>query len=417
MIVDMTITPDLWRTRPTVAVFGLGYVGLPLAVRAVRAGYRVYGFDVNEDVVRKLEARVPTTPDVTPVDLDVALAAGLSVHSDPSEFVDVSVYVVCVPTDADRDGRVILDPILWAAWHISCTLAKSEMVILESTVPIGTTRNEFGRVLAELSWLTPGVDFHLGYAPERINPGDDTTDAPRVVGAPDASIAAVAGFYESLDYRTHRVNGWETAEAAKLVENTYRNVNVALQIEVEHVLTAAGVNPARARTAAATKPYGYQPFDPGIGIGGHCIPVDPLFLQNQARQTDTPTPLLDAAISHNQQRPHDIAARTVTELADRHIRPPARILITGIGYKPGSQDTRNSPAYTISNQLARHGYLIEWWDPHTLTGPGRHNQHPHLQPPDATIPLHPTQPQPDLPDHTPTIHPEQLPSTPCRPPH
>jgi len=358
------------RTGRRVAVVGQGYVGLPLAVRAVEAGHTVVGYDVDAGRIARLRSGDSYVEDVDERRLAKALESG-AYHptTDPGELAAFDVAVVTVPTpllDDVPDLTCIEEAALTLAGH----LRPGALVVLESTTYPGTTEDVFGALLEKESGLHPGTDFHLGYSPERIDPGNqrwtlETT--PKIVSGVDAaSLERVAEFYGTVVERTVPVRDPKTAELAKLLENTYRHVNIALVNEMAVIARELGVDAWEAIDAASSKPFGFMPFTPGPGVGGHCLPVDPRYLSWRVeRQLGRRFRFVDLANDVNSQMPHYVVQRLVEAL--NQLQRPAngsRVLLLGLAYKRNSGDARESPALRVAELLLRTGAQVHAVDPH-----------------------------------------------------
>jgi nucleotide sugar dehydrogenase len=353
-----------------VAVIGQGYVGLPLAIRAVNAGYAVVGLDQDDRRVKQLQGAVSYVADVSPEQLAAALDSGRYLPSaDYAAAAGFDVCVIAVPTPLS-DGVPDLSFITGAAQSIAPHLARGATVILESTTYPGTTEELLGPLLEKGSGLRAGADFCLGYSPERIDPGNPhwrLENTPKVVAGVDArSLAMVEGFYQSLVQRTVPVSSVRTAELTKLLENTYRHVNVALVNELAMFAAELGTDIWEAIDAAATKPFGFQRFTPGPGVGGHCLPIDPTYLSWQVkRQLRSSFRSVELANDINDHMPDYIVSRVSRGLNDR--RKPvngSRILVLGLAYKKNVGDVRESPAIKVAFGLHNSGAEIAAVEPH-----------------------------------------------------
>lgn len=352
------------------AILGQGYVGLPLAIRAAQVGYQVVGFDTDADRVKRLQAAESLSPDVPAEQIATALAKGLYVPTTrPEDLAGFEVAVIAVPTPL-RDGAPDLSAIEHAGLALAPHLQPGCVIILESTTYPGTTDDVLRPVLEAASGLRAGEDFRLGYSPERIDPGNriwTLQNTPKIVsGIDDASLRAVSDFYQSLVDTVVEVAGVRDAELAKLLENTFRQVNIALVNELAVHAQQLGTDIWAALDAASTKPFGFMRFTPGPGVGGHCLPVDPTYLSWQVRrQTGQALRLVEAADEVNAAMPAYIVQR-LTDALNRKGLPVngSRILLLGMAYKPNTGDIRNSPTITIARLLAEHGAQIEIVDPH-----------------------------------------------------
>ncbi|MGH2785054.1 MAG: nucleotide sugar dehydrogenase, partial [Actinomycetota bacterium] len=348
------------------AVLGLGYVGLPLAVTMARAGIDVTGFDVNPDAVARLQAGRSHVDDVS--DADLAEVAGRTRFSSaPEDLRDRDVLFICVPTPLAVGKQPDMSFIEEAARIIAGSLRPGHTVILESTTYPGTTQDVVQPIL-ESSGLRLDEDFLLAYAPERVDPGNAsfrTGNIPRVVGgASPASTEAAAKIYGRFVQKVHPVADARTAEMSKLVENTFRWVNIALANELSSVARAIGVNIWEVIEAAATKPFGFMPFYPGPGVGGHCIPLDPFYLQWAARLTGEGTRFIELAEWVNARMPQVVVTHLIHALNERGVAVRgANVVVLGVSYKPNVRDYRESPALEVIRHLTSWGASVSYVDP------------------------------------------------------
>ncbi|MGZ4692923.1 MAG: nucleotide sugar dehydrogenase [Acidimicrobiales bacterium] len=364
---DMPETvPD---TRPdNLVVVGQGYVGLPLAVRAVEQGYSVVGFDVDGHKAKRLASGDSPVEDIPDGRLQAALDTGRYLPtSDPADLAGFDAAVISVPTPL-TEGAPDLSFIEDAARTLAGHLTRGACVVLESTTYPGTTEELLLPILEQGSGLTAGTDFHLGYSPERIDPGNPVftfENTPKVVSGIDpTSLAAVQELYDRLVERTVPVSSPREAELTKLLENTFRALNLAFANEMAGVAKHYGLDIIELMDAAATKPYGFLVHYPGAGIGGHCIPVDPYYLLAPLADTGVATPIATTAMRRVAERPADVASRALEVLSERGLAPEdARVLVVGMAYKPGVQDYRESPACAITQHLAATGVRVDYYDP------------------------------------------------------
>jgi UDP-N-acetyl-D-mannosaminuronic acid dehydrogenase/UDP-N-acetyl-D-glucosamine dehydrogenase len=361
---------DIPDTSPSrVAVVGQGYVGLPVAIRAVEVGFDVVGFDIDKariDCLRKSETFID---DITDGDLTIAVSTGRYLPTDdPGALAGFDVAVVCVPTPL-RDGAPDLSYVQDAAATIAPYITPGCCVILESTSYPGTTVEIFIPILEAGSGLCAGVQFFAGYSPERIDPGNDIWrfhNTPKIIaGVNQASLHALEDFYGRLVEHTVPVAGLREAELAKLLENTFRHVNIALVNELAVYCHDLGLDVWSVVDAAATKPFGFMKFTPGPGVGGHCLPIDPSYLTWQAwRSLGRPFRFVDIANDVNDNMPGHVVSRVVTHLNQlRKSVNGSRILLVGLAYKRNSRDTRQSPAITVAKKLADLGADLRGVDP------------------------------------------------------
>jgi UDP-N-acetyl-D-glucosamine dehydrogenase len=358
----------------TIAIVGLGYVGLPLARALFDAGYGVLGYDVDTSKIEML-GRGENYMQHLGGDLARPFAASdrFTATSDPKRLTDADVIVLCVPTPLGPHNEPDLSFVLDSTRLIAGVLRKGQLVVLESTTYPGTTRGEMLPLL-EAAGLKCGTDFFLAYSPEREDPGrkDTTTSTiPKLVGGVDAISGDLAmALYTRVIAQVHRVSSAEIAEAAKLLENIYRAVNIAMVNELKMVLADMGIDIWEVIDAASTKPFGFQPFYPGPGLGGHCIPIDPFYLTWKAKEIGRPTRFIELAGEVNAQMPVYVIHRVMTALNDQSkALRGAKVLVVGIAYKPNVDDTRESPAAEIIELLGEHGAEVAYHDPHVPTFP------------------------------------------------
>jgi UDP-N-acetyl-D-glucosamine dehydrogenase len=351
------------------AVIGLGYVGLPLAQAAVGEGMRVLGIDVDETVVRRLNGGRSHVDDPTDADVDTMLAQGFRATNDEADLSDADVVVVCVPTPLTEDAGPDLRAVQDAMRMVARQLQPGMLVVLESTTYPGTT-DEVILPLLEESGLVAGRDFYLAFSPERTDPGNRAFgihNTPKVVGGltPDCTDRA-ASFYGRFVDTIVRARGTREAETAKLLENTYRHVNIALVNEMTRFCHDLGIDLWDVIECAATKPFGFQPFYPGPGVGGHCIPIDPNYLSHNVRaKLGYPFRFVELAQEINATMP-DYVARRAQDLLNDHDRAikHATVLLLGVTYKPDIADQRESPAVAVARRLRALGATVRYHDPY-----------------------------------------------------
>ncbi|PZG41140.1 nucleotide sugar dehydrogenase [Spongiactinospora gelatinilytica] len=350
------------------AVIGLGYVGMPLAKEATGAGLRVVGLDVDAGKVDALNAGQSYIDDLTDADLDQMLKNGFTATFDEAVLARADTIVICVPTPLDDDHRPDLSAVEGATKAVSRHLTAGTLVVLESTTWPGTT-DEVARPLLESCGLVAGRDFHLAFSPERIDPGNPKfglRNTPKVVGGytPDC-LDRAAAFYARFVEQVVRVSGTREAEMAKLLENTYRHVNIALVNEMAIFCDELGVDLWESIEAAATKPFGFQKFLPGPGVGGHCIPVDPSYLSYTVRKLGYPFRFVELAQEINERMPAYVVAR-VQRLLNRHRKAVngARVVLLGVTYKPDIADERETPAVPLARALLELGAELAFVDPY-----------------------------------------------------
>jgi UDP-N-acetyl-D-glucosamine dehydrogenase len=355
-----------------VVVVGQGYVGLPLSVRAVEVGHHVIGFDVDTERIKRLADGESYVEDVSDQRLAAALATGrFEPTVEPARCANFDVAVVTVPTPL-REGVPDLRHIEDSVRVLGRYLRAGATVVLESTTYPGTTEELVAARLEEVSGLSAGADFHLGYSPERIDPGNPVwtlENTPKVVsGVDDASLSAVKAFYDTVVEVTVPVRSPQVAELSKLLENTFRHVNIALVNELAMFAHELDISVWEAIDAAATKPYGFMKFTPGPGVGGHCLPIDPSYLSWRVkRSTGRNFRFVELANDINDHMPEYVVRRLMEALNDRGqpVRA-ARILLLGLAYKRNTGDARESPARRIIELLFRLGAHVRAVDPHIV---------------------------------------------------
>jgi nucleotide sugar dehydrogenase len=355
--------------RVDVVILGLGYVGLPLAQEAIRGGMSVLGYDVNPQVVAALNAGRSHVDDLSDGDIVKMIEAGFRATTTESEICTADTAVICVPTPLSEADGPDLRAVTGATAAVARNLRPGMLVILESTTYPGTT-DEVVRPILEESGLTAGTDFHLAFSPERIDPGNSAFGAhntPKVVGGHTPGCTRRAtGFYARFVETVVQTKGTREAETAKLLENTYRHINIALVNEMARFCHPLGIDLWDAIRAAATKPFGFQPFYPGPGVGGHCIPIDPNYLSHSVRaKLGYPFRFVELAQEINATMPAYVARRAQNLLNDAG-KPTngATVLLLGVTYKPNIADQRESPAVPLARALAALGARLSYHDPY-----------------------------------------------------
>ena len=355
-----------------VAICGQGYVGLPLAILAASAGHRVVGYDVDVDRVKRLTAGESYVDDVTSEVLAKALADGsYRASSEAKSIAGFDIAVVTVPTPL-REGIPDLTYIESSARTLARYLRPGATVVLESTTYPGTTEDLVGPILEEESGMTAGVDFYLGYSPERIDPGNETwqlENTPKVVsGINNDSLRAVQEFYTTVVQQTVPVSSCRVAELAKLLENTFRHVNIALVNEIAVFAHALQIDVWEAIDAASTKPFGYMRFTPGPGVGGHCLPIDPSYLSWRVeRALGQNFRFVELANDINNHMPDYVVQRLVLSLNERSkAMRGSRVLLLGLAYKKNTGDAREAPAARVATLLADLGAEVRGVDPYVI---------------------------------------------------
>jgi UDP-N-acetyl-D-glucosamine dehydrogenase len=351
----------------TVGIIGLGYVGLPLAVAFAQEGCDVIAVDVDSRKVEAIQAGDSYIEDV-PSELLGGLSARIHATTRYADLAKADAVLVCVPTPLTRNREPDLGPLIDATTALAEVLQADQLVVLESTTYPGTTRERVAPLLEE-SGLAAGRDFHLAFSPERVDPGrTDFTlrNTPKVLGGlTDACAERAQEIYGLVCDHIVRVSSPEAAELTKLLENIFRSVNIALVNELAMLTDRMGIDIWEVVDAASTKPYGFMRFEPGPGMGGHCLPVDPFYLSWRAREFDMATEFIELAGKVNQQMPYHCVAKAQRALNDTGMSVKgARVVVVGISYKPGVGDVRESPALKIVSLLRDLGADVLYHDPH-----------------------------------------------------
>ena len=352
-----------------VLVIGLGYVGLPLALQAVRAGFRVTGYDTSPVIAAGLMAGRSQVDDITNAEIAEMLSHGFRATTDEASVEPQDVIVICVPTPLSEADGPDLNAVRAASVAAGRLLKAGTLVSLESTTYPGTTEEVVRPLLEKASGLTAGIDFSLAFSPERIDPGNPVygiANTPKIVGGvtPSCTDAAEA-FYGQVCDQVIRAKSAREAEMAKLLENTYRHVNIALVNEMLIFCRELDVDLWDAIRCAATKPFGFQPFYPGPGVGGHCIPIDPNYLSYKVRTLGYPFRFVELAQEINGRMPGYVTDRAA-ELLNRHARAVngAKVLLLGVTYKRDIADQRESPARPLARKLVSRGAEVSYHDPY-----------------------------------------------------
>jgi len=352
-----------------IGIVGLGYVGLPLAMEFARAGFRVLGFDVSAAVVEALNACRSHVQDVPSAAIAAAAGAGrFAATTDLARLKEPDVVSICVPTPLSKTKDPDVSYVLAATDSVKRTLRRGQLVVLESTTYPGTTR-ELMLPALQGTGLTVGVDFFLAFSPERVDPGNpkwNTRNTPKVVGGiTDACRRVAMAVYEPAIERLVPVSSPEAAELVKILENTFRSVNIGLANEMAIVCDKLGVNVWEVIEAAATKPFGFMKFTPGPGVGGHCIPLDPHYLAWKMRTLNYRTRFIELAGEINAAMPEYWVARVVDRLNEQgKAARGSVVLVIGVAYKKDIGDIRESPALDVIRLLAQHGAAVRYHDPH-----------------------------------------------------
>ena len=351
-------------------VVGLGYVGLPLAVEKAKAGFRTIGFDVQKQKVDMVNLGHNYIGDVVDSDLAALVAAGkLSATTDFSFIKDVDFVAICVPTPLDEHQQPDISYVESSARSIAQYLHPGMMVVLESTTYPGTTE-ELLKPILESTGLRCGEDFYLGFSPERVDPGNrlyKTKNTPKVVGGlgEDASEVISAMYEAVLESPVFRASSPAVAEMTKILENTYRNINIGLINELAILCNKMGIDLWEVIDAAKTKPFGFTPFYPGPGLGGHCIPLDPYYLSWKAREYGFHTSMIESSMMINDRMPEYCVGRIGDMLNRRQAKAlnGAKVLVLGVAYKQDIDDFRESPAIRVIDGLRKEGADVRFYDP------------------------------------------------------
>ena len=354
----------------TVGVVGLGYVGLPLAVEKAKAGFKTIGFDVQDEKVKLVNEGHNYIGDVVDSDLkELVESKMLTATTDFSFVKDVDFVAICVPTPLDTHQQPDISYVKSSTEAISKYLTKGTMVVLESTTYPGTTEELINPILEEGSGLKCGEDFYLGFSPERVDPGNliyKTKNTPKVVGAigKDATEVIATMYRAVLEGDVYEVSSPAIAEMEKILENTYRNINIGLVNELTMLCNKLGISMWEVVDAAKTKPYGFQAFYPGPGLGGHCIPLDPYYLSWKAREYGFHTSMIENSMMINDQMPEYCVERA-SKILNRHGKAMngAKVLVVGVAYKQDIDDYRESPALRVIEVLKREMANVEFYDP------------------------------------------------------
>lgn len=354
-----------------VAVVGLGYVGLPLAVEKAKAGYKTIGFDVQNKKVELVNKGHNYIGDVVDDDLKELVGNGMLKATTDFNFVkDVDFVAICVPTPLDDHQQPDISYVKSSAEQIAKHMTKGTMVVLESTTYPGTTEELLKPILENESGLKCGKDFYLGFSPERVDPGNKhfkTKNTPKVVGAvgKDATEVIAAMYRSVLEGDVYEVSSPAIAEMEKILENTYRNINIGLANEMAMLCDKMGINYWEVVDAASTKPYGFQAFYPGPGLGGHCIPLDPYYLSWKAREYGFHTSMIESSMIVNDKMPEYCVER-VMKILNRQGKAlsKSKVLVLGIAYKQDIDDYRESPAIDVIEILKNNGAAVEFFDPY-----------------------------------------------------
>ena len=356
------------KFKKDLGVIGLGYVGLPLVVESCNSGLKVFGYDNNSDKVKKLQNGTSPIEDISDKMLQKALQKDLTISDSPEALKDCEHIVISVPTPL-TDYQPDLSYVKEAARTIAENISKDQIIILESTTYPGTTIEVLIPEIESISELKAGKDFHVGYSPERIDPGNETwnfKNTPKVIsGIDDNSTKKIKNFYEKIIDEVVEVSGTKEAEMVKLLENTYRHVNIAFINELAILCNMLDIDIWEVVEAAKTKPFGFESFRPGPGVGGHCIPIDPNYLSFKTRQIGKPVRFVELAQEINNTMPSYIVSRILEKM--NSLQKPMKnsnILILGVAYKKDISDTRESPSVDIIENLVSKGVKVSFYDPY-----------------------------------------------------
>lgn len=355
----------------SVGVVGLGYVGLPLAVEKAKAGFKTIGFDIQSQKVDMVNAGHNYIGDVVDKDLKKIVETKMLTATTDFSFVkDVDFVAICVPTPLDEHQQPDISYVKNSTIEIAKYMKPGTMVVLESTTYPGTTEELIKPLLEEGSGLKCGEDFYLGFSPERVDPGNavfKTKNTPKVVGAigKDATEVISAMYRAVLEGDVHEVSSPAVAEMEKILENTYRNINIGLVNELAILCNKMGISLWEVIDAAKTKPYGFQAFYPGPGLGGHCIPLDPYYLSWKAREFGFHTSMIESSMMINDKMPEYCVERASKILnRDKKALNGSRVLVLGVAYKQDIDDYRESPAIPVIQILEKNGAEVEFYDPY-----------------------------------------------------
>jgi UDP-N-acetyl-D-glucosamine dehydrogenase len=361
-----------------IAIIGLGYVGLPLSLQFARSGVEVLGLDIDPAKVNAINKGLSYIKHIDAPAIQAELESKrLSASTDFSLVREVEAVIICVPTPLNKNREPDISFIIKTGKAIAPHLAKGALVVLESTTYPGTTDEDLKDVLEQGSGMRAGTDFHLAFSPEREDPGNPASKVafiPKVVGGyTPACLEKATNLYQQAVKSVIPVSSCRVAEATKLLENIFRSVNIALVNELKIVYGAMGIDVWEVINAAKTKPFGYMPFYPGPGLGGHCIPIDPFYLTWKAREFGQHTRFIELAGEINTSMPLFVVNRVAEALnAQRKAINGSRVLLLGLAYKPNVDDPRESPTFVIMDMLKERGAQVDYHDPHVpVIGPMR----------------------------------------------
>ena len=353
-----------------IAIVGLGYVGLPLSLQFARSGVSVLGLDIDSNKVESLNAGKSFIKHIESSAVqDMLGAERFSAATDFRRIAEVEAVIICVPTPLNKNREPDISYITETGKAIAPHMSKGVLVVLESTTYPGTTDEDLKEVLEKGSGLKAGVDFHLAFSPERedpANPDSKVANIPKVVGGYTAKcLEKAVALYSKAIKTIVPVSSCRVAEATKILENTFRGINIALVNELKMVYAAMGIDIWEVINAAKTKPFGFMPFYPGPGLGGHCIPIDPFYLTWKAREYGQNTRFIELAGEINTAMPQYVIARVMEALNDRKkALNGSKVLVVGLAYKPNVDDERESPSYVLMELLQKRGAQVEYYDPY-----------------------------------------------------
>ncbi len=370
MSIKQELITKIQNKTLNMGVCGLGYVGLPLAVDKAQHGFKTIGFDVQQQKVDMVNAGKNYIGDVVQSDLESLVKSGmLSATTDFSRVCDVDFIAICVPTPLDKHQQPDISCVRDSTAAIAKHLKRGTIVVLESTTYPGTTEELLKPLLEEGSGLKCGEDFYLGFSPERIDPGNliyKTSNTPKTVGAigEDATEVIAMVYSSILDSEVHKVSSPAVAEMEKILENTYRNINIGLVNELAILCNKMGISIWEVIDAAKTKPYGFQAFYPGPGLGGHCIPLDPYYLSWKAREYGFHTSMIESSMMINDRMPEYTVERA-GKILNRHQKAlnGSKVLVLGVAYKQDIDDYRESPAVRVIEEFKTTGAIVDFYDP------------------------------------------------------
>ena len=353
-----------------IAIIGLGYVGLPLSLQFARSGLAVIGLDIDQTKTDSINAGKSYINHITTENILEQIQTGkLEASTDFSRVKEVKAVIICVPTPLSKNREPDISHVLNTGKAIASHLQKGTLVVLESTTYPGTTDTDLRKVLEEGSGMSAGKDFHLAYSPEREDPGNPdckVAKIPKVIGGytENCRLRAIELYSQAIE-QTVPVSSCRAAEATKLMENIFRSVNIALVNELKQIYAVMGIDIWEVIEAAKTKPFGFMPFYPGPGLGGHCIPIDPFYLTWKSREYGTPTRFIELAGEINTEMPKYVVNR-LAEVLNKVKKPlnGSNILVVGLAYKPNVDDDRESPSYHIMNLLKCAGAKVSYYDPY-----------------------------------------------------